>query len=118
MSADAICLEGSKICLTMCFVTQMDTLGKKYDQRFKAAGEVSSRLQAEEAAFRDIQVYQFLLYLYVHVCCSSSIRQFLAGCVYRISFMVNCRPAGFNFSRKAVGKLVLFQFGCFTAEYM
>jgi len=43
----------------MWFVTQMDTLGKKYDQRFKAAGEVSSRLQAEEAAFRDIQVYQF-----------------------------------------------------------
>jgi hypothetical protein len=35
----------------------MDALGKKYDQRFKAAGEVSSRLQAEEAAFRDIQVW-------------------------------------------------------------
>lgn len=39
-----------------CVVIQMDALGKKYDQRFKAAGEVSSRLQAEEAAFRDIQV--------------------------------------------------------------
>jgi epidermal growth factor receptor substrate 15 len=38
-------------------VGQMDALGKKYDQRFKAAGEVSSRLQAEEAAFRDIQVW-------------------------------------------------------------
>ena len=37
-------------------VSQMDTLSRKYDQRFKAAGEVSSRLQAEEAAFRDIQV--------------------------------------------------------------
>lgn len=39
-----------------CVVFQMNALGKKYDQRFKAAGEVSSRLQAEEAAFRDIQV--------------------------------------------------------------
>jgi epidermal growth factor receptor substrate 15 len=34
----------------------MESLAKKYDERFKAAGEVNSRLLAEEAAFRDIQV--------------------------------------------------------------
>lgn len=36
----------------------MESLAKKYDERFKAAGEVNSRLLAEEAAFRDIQVCQ------------------------------------------------------------
>lgn len=35
---------------------QVENLARKYDQKFKAAGEFSSRLQAEEAAFRDIQV--------------------------------------------------------------
>jgi len=63
----------------MWFVSQMDTLGKKYDQRFKAAGEVSSRLQAEEAAFRDIQVcYHFL---FVSVCSNF----FSAGIGERVS---------------------------------
>lgn len=61
--------RGLETYLAMRFVTQMDTLGKKYDQRFKAAGEVSSRLQAEEAAFRDIQVFSSLqLYLRAGVC--------------------------------------------------
>uniref|UniRef100_A0A7I4ANT8 Uncharacterized protein n=1 Tax=Physcomitrium patens TaxID=3218 RepID=A0A7I4ANT8_PHYPA len=41
---------------------EIDTLGKKYDQKFKQAGEVSSRLQAEEAAFRDIQEKKMELY--------------------------------------------------------
>lgn len=36
---------------------QMESLAKRYDERFKAGGEVNSRLVAEEAAFRDIQVY-------------------------------------------------------------
>jgi hypothetical protein len=43
-------------------IREMEALGKKYDQRFKAAGEVSSRLQAEEAAFRDIQEKKMELY--------------------------------------------------------
>ena len=54
-------------CLIADFVlvSQMDTLSRKYDQRFKAAGEVSSRLQAEEAAFRDIQVCSLTPFLFV-----------------------------------------------------
>ncbi|XP_024366464.1 uncharacterized protein [Physcomitrium patens] len=41
---------------------EIDTLSKKYDQKFKQAGEISSRLQAEEAAFRDIQEKKMELY--------------------------------------------------------
>lgn len=63
-----MCREGFGTYSAVWFVSQMDTLGRKYDQRFKAAGEVSSRLQAEEAAFRDIQVYHFVfLFFYIRV---------------------------------------------------
>ncbi|CAM6115993.1 unnamed protein product [Calypogeia fissa] len=41
---------------------EMESLAKKYDERFKAAGEVNSRLLAEEAAFRDIQERKIELY--------------------------------------------------------
>ncbi|KAG6548689.1 hypothetical protein Mapa_009844 [Marchantia paleacea] len=41
---------------------EMEALAKKYDERFKAAGEVNSRLQAEEAVFRDIQERKVELY--------------------------------------------------------
>ncbi|BFI25676.1 epidermal growth factor receptor substrate 15 [Marchantia polymorpha subsp. ruderalis] len=41
---------------------EMEALAKKYDERFKAAGEVNSRLQAEEAVFRDIQERKLELY--------------------------------------------------------
>ncbi|KAL3701908.1 hypothetical protein R1sor_019930 [Riccia sorocarpa] len=41
---------------------EMDALSKRYDERFKASGEVHSRLMAEEAAFRDIQEKKIELY--------------------------------------------------------
>ncbi|KAL3702512.1 hypothetical protein R1sor_020534 [Riccia sorocarpa] len=41
---------------------EMEALAKKYDERFKAAGEVNSRLQTEEAVFRDIQEKKMELY--------------------------------------------------------
>ena len=34
----------------------MESLAKKYDEKFKQAGESQSRLLADELAFRDIQV--------------------------------------------------------------
>ena len=74
------------------FVTQMDTLGKKYDQRFKAAGEVSSRLQAEEAAFRDIQVFASLQ-LYLCVCLRVYLLLlFSIGLVVSVSGMMTFGP--------------------------
>ncbi|KAG6549724.1 hypothetical protein Mapa_008704 [Marchantia paleacea] len=41
---------------------EMEALAKRYDERFKAGGEVNSRLVAEEAAFRDIQEKKIELY--------------------------------------------------------
>ena len=35
---------------------QVESLAKKYDEKFKQAGESQSRLLADELAFRDIQV--------------------------------------------------------------
>ena len=35
---------------------QVESLVKRYDEKFKQAGEAQSRLLTDEAAFRDIQV--------------------------------------------------------------
>ncbi|KAJ7557180.1 hypothetical protein O6H91_05G115200 [Diphasiastrum complanatum] len=41
---------------------EVEALARKYDAKFKQAGEVNSRLQAEEAMFRDIQERKMELY--------------------------------------------------------
>ncbi|KAJ7534410.1 hypothetical protein O6H91_13G093300 [Diphasiastrum complanatum] len=41
---------------------EVEILAKKYDDKFRQAGEVNSRLLAEEAAFRDIQERKMELY--------------------------------------------------------
>lgn len=35
---------------------QVESLAKKYEERYRQAGDVSSKLTIEEATFRDIQV--------------------------------------------------------------
>jgi hypothetical protein len=37
-------------------VFQVETLGKKYEEKYKQSGDVASKLTIEEATFRDIQV--------------------------------------------------------------
>lgn len=35
---------------------QAETLGKKYEEKYKQVAEIASKLTVEEAKFRDIQV--------------------------------------------------------------
>lgn len=37
--------------------TQVELLGKKYEEKYRQAGDVASKLTIEEATFRDMQVH-------------------------------------------------------------
>ena len=38
----------------------MESLAKKYEEKYKQVAELASKLAVEEAAFRDVQVFAFL----------------------------------------------------------
>lgn len=40
----------------MPFVLQVESLAKKYEEKYKQVGDVASKLTIEEATFRDLQV--------------------------------------------------------------
>jgi len=39
---------------------QVEALAKKYEEKYRQAGDVASKLTIEEATFRDIQVSLFI----------------------------------------------------------
>lgn len=41
--------------------TQVEVLGKKYEEKYRQAGDVASKLTIEEATFRDIQVHHVMV---------------------------------------------------------
>jgi hypothetical protein len=38
----------------------VESLAKKYEEKYKQVAELASKLAVEEAAFRDVQVFAFL----------------------------------------------------------
>lgn len=42
---------------------QVEALARKYEEKYKLAGDVASKLTIEEATFRDIQVFRNLIWL-------------------------------------------------------
>lgn len=40
-----------------CASLQVESLAKKYEEKYKQVAEVASKLTMEEATFRDIQVF-------------------------------------------------------------
>jgi hypothetical protein len=41
---------------------QAESLGKKYEEKYKQVAEIASKLTVEEAKFRDIQVVRHSIY--------------------------------------------------------
>lgn len=41
------------------YILQVESLSKKYEEKYKQSGDVASKLTIEEATFRDIQVSVF-----------------------------------------------------------
>ena len=46
------------------FILQAESLGKKYEEKYKQVAEIASKLTIEEAKYRDVQVKIHLLKLY------------------------------------------------------
>lgn len=44
------------ICLATVYIFQVESLSRKYEEKYKQGGDVASKLTIEEATFRDIQV--------------------------------------------------------------
>ena len=42
--------------LAKYYILQVESLSKKYEEKYKQTGDVASKLTIEEATFRDIQV--------------------------------------------------------------
>lgn len=45
---------------------EVDNLAKKYEDKYKQVGDVSSKLTTEEATFRDIQVQENMAFSLIH----------------------------------------------------
>jgi hypothetical protein len=43
----------------------VESLAKKYEEKYKQVAELASKLAVEEAAFRDVQVFAFLISSYI-----------------------------------------------------
>jgi hypothetical protein len=62
-------LERCKSCLSFCLFSsenllwlilcQVESLAKKYEEKYKQVAELASKLAVEEAAYRDVQVCLF-----------------------------------------------------------
>lgn len=44
--------------LSYTFFSQVELLGKKYEEKYKQVADIASKLTVEEANFRHIQVFQ------------------------------------------------------------
>lgn len=61
--------RGANSCLSFCLFSpanlmwlilcQVESLAKKYEEKYKQVAELASKLAVEEAAYRDVQVYLF-----------------------------------------------------------
>lgn len=51
------------MCLITLYIFQVESLSKKYEEKYKQGGDVASKLTIEEATFRDIQVNIIITFL-------------------------------------------------------